>query len=316
MSSILDALERASQERQPGKEDILPKMASPKESRSTPLLLLSMGLVLILIVVTIWLLLSVDEDKGGAPPQNRHAPSQVTEAPPAQVEARSDVLQQAQPEKPAENKSRLTAERIRSSSRPNQHALVSEAKLSEKAPRKERIPPGSIPQAPRQEKVLPKPTAKAPGSLEGRGTEMIDKAVPAFVATQGRSPVPETAGARQATLDKSPRRADVVAKLDSAKPDAMVPAVDSGSESEVEQQPRIPLIWEMEQGLREKLEQLKTSIHVYNEEPSQRFVIINMRRYSEGDTLGASGYRLHAIDRDGIIIDYGRGLVRLLREKY
>ncbi len=83
----------------------------------------------------------------------------------------------------------------------------------------------------------------------------------------------------------------------------------------VEQPPeeQIPLVWELSQTLREKVLQLKSSVHVYSETPAQRFVIINMHRYSEGDSLPPDGFRLERIDRDGVVIDYGAGQVRLPR---
>ncbi|MEJ2394462.1 MAG: general secretion pathway protein GspB [Candidatus Thiodiazotropha sp.] len=83
----------------------------------------------------------------------------------------------------------------------------------------------------------------------------------------------------------------------------------------VEQPPeeQIPLVWELPQTLREKVLGLKSSVHVYNETPAQRFVIINMHRYSEGDSLPPDGFRLERIDRDGVVIDYGAGQVRLPR---
>jgi hypothetical protein len=77
---------------------------------------------------------------------------------------------------------------------------------------------------------------------------------------------------------------------------------------------KIPLIWELPQALREELAQLKISVHVYHEESRRRFVIVNMRRYKEGDKLTVKGYRLKLISREGIVVDYGDGLVRLLRE--
>jgi len=71
------------------------------------------------------------------------------------------------------------------------------------------------------------------------------------------------------------------------------------------------VVWELPQYLREKILQLKSSVHVYNANPAQRFVIINMHRYGEGDSLPPDGFRLKRIERDGIVIDYGDGLVRL-----
>ncbi|MET0052596.1 MAG: general secretion pathway protein GspB [Candidatus Thiodiazotropha sp.] len=57
----------------------------------------------------------------------------------------------------------------------------------------------------------------------------------------------------------------------------------------------------------------RSDIHVYHENPQRRFVIINMHRYVEGDRLKEKGYRLERIDKDGIVLDYGPGLVRIPR---
>ncbi|MES9993299.1 MAG: general secretion pathway protein GspB [Candidatus Thiodiazotropha sp.] len=293
MSSILDALERASQDRQPGKEDLLPQMQSPKETRSIPLLLLAMGLVLILIAVTLWLLFSTGDDNGNPKAQKRQSPSQVEEPQSAPVLKQSTGVHQVLPEKPTGKKSRQIAERIRSVGQPNQHSLVSEAKLSKKAPT--------------AQMASPKPMNQTPRPSQSQAAAQADRSTPTLDPAQGRQPLPGAVKENQV---------DPVATLGHEKLDATEPVVTGESERQRVEEPRIPLIWEMEQGLREQLEQLKTSIHVYNEEPSQRFVIINMRRYSEGDILGVNGYRLHRIDRDGIIVDYGKGLVRLLRDKY
>ncbi len=77
--------------------------------------------------------------------------------------------------------------------------------------------------------------------------------------------------------------------------------------------PPIPLVWELPQAEREALLELSISIHVYHEDPQRRFVIINMHRYVEGDRLKEKGYRLERIDQDGIVLDYGAGLVRIPR---
>jgi general secretion pathway protein B len=74
---------------------------------------------------------------------------------------------------------------------------------------------------------------------------------------------------------------------------------------------RIPEIWELPGTVQQRLKGLKVNIHVYNELPEERFVIIDMRRYREGDSLGRPGLRLDRITRDGVVIDYGDGLVRL-----
>jgi general secretion pathway protein B len=122
--------------------------------------------------------------------------------------------------------------------------------------------------------------------------------------------------AGQVASAEKPKQVATIPKVNDNQSASVASRVNETTAAEQEKHQQIPLIWEMDQALREELELLKTSIHVYNEIPSQRFVIINMRRYSEGDTLAVNGYRLHAIDRDGIVVDYGNGLVRLLRENY
>jgi hypothetical protein len=88
-------------------------------------------------------------------------------------------------------------------------------------------------------------------------------------------------------------------------------AIAGSAETPPEEQ--IPLVWELPQMLREKVLRLKSSVHVYHELTEQRFVIVNMHRYGEGDSLPPDGFRLQRIDRDGVVIDYGEGLVRLPR---
>ena len=49
------------------------------------------------------------------------------------------------------------------------------------------------------------------------------------------------------------------------------------------------------------LEPLRLDIHVYSENPDERFVFINMNRYNEGQTLN-EGPTLLAIDPAGIVL--------------
>jgi hypothetical protein len=124
-----------------------------------------------------------------------------------------------------------------------------------------------------------------------------------------------TALMEQAQVVQARVQSDVAAK---------VPEADSESVSEIPPEvlpgptavapgQEMPLVWELSQEVRERVLLLKSSVHVYNEQPEQRFVIINMHRFVEGGTLPLDGYRLHRIDRDGLVIDYGDGLVRLPR---
>lgn len=48
---------------------------------------------------------------------------------------------------------------------------------------------------------------------------------------------------------------------------------------------------------------LSVDVHVYNADPQRRFVLINGKRYREGDPL-AEGPRLAEIVPDGMVVDW------------
>jgi general secretion pathway protein B len=275
MSSILDALERAAQERRQSNEEVLSSAISvADESQSPPCRRLLLGAVTIGVIIALWLLFA----------DQTHQPEIVLGEKAQSSDSLAQPVATAGPERDIGQQSRRlnnlplpgdksVAEQIRNSGLPNQRPLVSEAVLSERR---------------RPETLSVISSHGDSHSLANTNTVASVKKPQRPVATQGM------------------KREEVV---------SAEPVVDEATHRVQTEQQQIPLVWELEQGLREELEQLKTSIHVYHQKPSQRFVIINMRRYTEGDNLGINGYRLYAIDRDGIIVDHGKGLVRLLRER-
>lgn len=52
------------------------------------------------------------------------------------------------------------------------------------------------------------------------------------------------------------------------------------------------------------LPELRLDIHVYSATPAERFVFINMRKYSEGQAI-AEGPKVQRIAGDGVVLDYG-----------
>jgi general secretion pathway protein B len=54
---------------------------------------------------------------------------------------------------------------------------------------------------------------------------------------------------------------------------------------------------------RQSLPKLYLDVHVYNDNPKDRFVLINMHRYQRGDILPA-GPRVVRITRDGVVLSY------------
>ena len=78
----------------------------------------------------------------------------------------------------------------------------------------------------------------------------------------------------------------------------------------------IPTMDEVEPSVRTKLSAYEINAHVYSNEPVKRFVLINMQRFQEGDTLPGSSYRLIEIRPTGIVIDYGQGKVLMPLSKF
>lgn len=66
-------------------------------------------------------------------------------------------------------------------------------------------------------------------------------------------------------------------------------------------EPAVPALRTLPADLQAALPPLKLSMHVFNEDPAQRFVLIDGRRYSEGMAL-AEGLVLEAIRRDGVVL--------------
>lgn len=60
---------------------------------------------------------------------------------------------------------------------------------------------------------------------------------------------------------------------------------------------------------RERLPELKLSLHMWNEDPARRFAVIDGQRRVEGDRLGDA--TIVAIDRDGVLLDLDRQAVRV-----
>lgn len=62
------------------------------------------------------------------------------------------------------------------------------------------------------------------------------------------------------------------------------------------------MYWELPYAQRRDIPELSITMHMYTENPADRFVIINGVRQVEGDTL-PSGLKLIAINPDGITLD-------------
>lgn len=64
---------------------------------------------------------------------------------------------------------------------------------------------------------------------------------------------------------------------------------------------------------RSQLGQYEVNVHVYDDNPQGRFVLINMIKYKEGDLLPGGNTIVSSIVPEGVVIDYGSGKALLER---
>jgi hypothetical protein len=67
--------------------------------------------------------------------------------------------------------------------------------------------------------------------------------------------------------------------------------------------PPVPLAWELPLSVRQSLPALSIAMHVYADEPTRRFVILNDQRLVEGESAGA-GVTVREIRRDGVVLEF------------
>jgi general secretion pathway protein B len=77
------------------------------------------------------------------------------------------------------------------------------------------------------------------------------------------------------------------------------------------QQP--PLLSELPSELQAALGRLRLSVHVYAPEPAERFVLLDMRKYREGERT-PEGAQVEAITPQGLVLSYRGRLLRLARQ--
>ncbi|MEM9303763.1 MAG: general secretion pathway protein GspB [Pseudomonadota bacterium] len=100
---------------------------------------------------------------------------------------------------------------------------------------------------------------------------------------------------------------------DAGAPPTPVPVeVAVGTRAPVEPEPRrrptrspaedLPTIYALPAGAaRTRFEELRLNMHVYAEDPAERFVLVNLRRHVEGDRLGA-GLVIDGIRPEGVVV--------------
>jgi general secretion pathway protein B len=119
--------------------------------------------------------------------------------------------------------------------------------------------------------------------------------------------VANTAPAREPSATPTPSAPAVTATEAPSSP-ANAPAPTS-TPTPTPTRGAIARLSELPPGERKQLPAMKLSMHLWNESPAQRFVIIDGQRYVEGDRIGSAV--IDAIDSDGVILDLNGRAVRV-----
>jgi general secretion pathway protein B len=69
----------------------------------------------------------------------------------------------------------------------------------------------------------------------------------------------------------------------------------------------VPKVSDLPESSRASLSQYEVNVHVFDDDPARRFVLINMDKYKEGDRIANNGPLVQEITAEGVVVDYGSG---------
>lgn len=297
MSFILDALKRSQRERRVRRAHDFGALyeSDPEPKRGKGLWVALIAAVAVNLALLLWLFLWTEraprETPSASPAASTPAPNRAREASPElppQASAPARPLRNDDAVRPEARKKEavplrqeepLTARQVPVPARP----LSQEALVPSSGPESRALEPG-------ERHVRPITTQEKAGD----GGSSLPSAGPAFKhAESTEPPAPFPAGA-DASRDESP----------SERSRSLPGAGDGGG---LPRQERVPLVKELPPGTGEKLKGLRINVHAYYDDPAQRFVFINMRRYAAGDRVGRDGPTVESITPDGVVLNYGGG---------
>lgn len=85
------------------------------------------------------------------------------------------------------------------------------------------------------------------------------------------------------------------------KPKLLIDGVSNNNSSDIQNVRDLP------ESSRANLNQYEVNVHVFDDDPIRRFVLINMDKYKEGDRIANNGPLVEEITLKGVVIDYGSG---------
>jgi general secretion pathway protein B len=182
-----------------------------------------------------------------------------------------------------------------------------------------RVPPA--PQTVAQPQPAPAPAAPPAGDavLPARTpapppvAPVAPLAVPAIASTPGTTqapdPRPDPAAVTTTQPVPEPARPAAIAPGSTTRPAAsgVTPPAIAPAAAPTDDPGRVLALGELDPGTREALPPLKLTMHLWNEEPQRRAVVLDGQRLAEGDHIG--GASVVRIERDGVLLEWqGRGI--------
>lgn len=289
MSLILEALKKSEQQRRLGE---LPSLSSPPPGgrRRRSLLPVFAGLIALALAAGWWLL------RDSAAPRDT-AVASVSEAPPAAA-ARTSAAPAATVKEADEWVPNLpreaAAKRPRTATQPPARRNATQGAKRGQSDVEQAAAQAGV--------VLPDPEQEAAGSVKAPANELTTSP---HVGASG-DVTPEQARTRAEEWRRPVRPAPKIETI--AESAAPTGAQAAGPAPRARQQvaaatPALPLIWDLPWSIRRNLPELKLTMHVFDPDPAQRFVVVNDERHVEGDTIG-DGLVLQQIRPDGMQLTY------------
>ncbi len=165
------------------------------------------------------------------------------------------------------------------------------------------------------EKVPVKPADRPPVNMNVSPKPVLKKSEPV-----SKKVIPQEQPITKPLADKKP----VLAPL---KPEEIIPELAPNSIAEIPVEPLkmvekpaeaatdnkgIPYLSELDPEFRRTVPELKINVFVYSEQPSDRFVMIDMVKYTVGDRIKES-FTLKEIRSDSLVVAYNNHIFRIKR---
>ena len=168
--------------------------------------------------------------------------------------------------------------------------------------------------------VAARPIQREPAQSEPIIAQSQSRPTPPTHAESTPPPPPEDAPAKPAA--KEPVTTERAGSHPAEKPDAAkapsnppTPAPEprrpSSARVTVAENDPVPLLREFPDQFRRSVPPIHLDVHVYADKPANRFVLVDLKRYHEGDRL-QSGVQLEKITEHGMILSYQGTRFRIL----